>query len=153
MKNCYVEGTNMKYIIFEDGSLWSVTSKSYMKTWERNGYRRITLRIDGAKVNKSIHVLVAEAFLPKEKGLTIVNHLDGDKLNNHVSNLEWTTHSGNMLHAHRTGLISKERRKPNHLTKEDVAKIVSLKGIKSQEELSLEFGVSRSTIWRKHKNL
>ncbi len=52
-----------------------------------------------------VHRLVAFAFLPQHNQNEIfVNHLDGNKQNNHVANLEWTDKSGNMIHAYRTGL-------------------------------------------------
>lgn len=52
----------------------------------------------------SVHRLVAEAFLPKLEGKTIINHKDGNKQNNKVENLEWVTYSENTIHALRHGL-------------------------------------------------
>ena len=51
--------------------------------------------------------LVAEHFLDNPKELPVVNHKDGNKLNNDVDNLEWCSYSENSLHAHQTGLIQK----------------------------------------------
>lgn len=50
---------------------------------------------------KTIHSLVAEAFIPKVEGKKIINHIDGDKTNNHVSNLEWCTYSENIAHSYK----------------------------------------------------
>lgn len=47
----------------------------------------------------SVHRLVAQAFIPNNRNLPEVNHIDGNKKNNNVSNLEWTTHSQNMKHS------------------------------------------------------
>lgn len=57
-----------------------------------------------SRVRIHCHRLVADAFLERVAGLDCVNHLDGDKTNNHYSNLEWTTRKGNMKHAWETGL-------------------------------------------------
>lgn len=80
------------------------------------GYLMITIRNhEGAsRKHLRVHRMVAEAFIPNPKNLSEVNHLDGNKQNNHVANLEWTTHADNMSHAGNTELIS---RKPRTLGK------------------------------------
>jgi hypothetical protein len=73
------------------------------------------------QVVRQIHRLVAQAFIPKPKGKNVVNHLDLDPHNNHVSNLEWTDHSGNTQHAFAHG--ANKQGEEHHfakLTKEDV---------------------------------
>lgn len=65
---------------------------------------RVYLSRNGRKQPVMVHRLVAQTFLPNLEGLPVVNHLDGDPMNNAVTNLEWTTHSANCEHAVRTGL-------------------------------------------------
>lgn len=68
------------------------------------GYLAVTSKEQGVKRTLYLHRLVAEAFLGKPADANEVNHLDGDKTNNHVQNLEWTTHSQNLQHAAKCGL-------------------------------------------------
>lgn len=60
--------------------------------------------VGGKPNNRYVHRLVAELFLPEWDSELQVNHIDGDKWNNHVSNLEMVTPSQNILHAHKTGI-------------------------------------------------
>lgn len=73
----------------------------------RLGYLYATLCKQNVHVKRTIHQLVAVAFIPNAKYGDIVNHLDGNKLNNAVTNLEITTTQGNNLHAHKIGLMPK----------------------------------------------
>lgn len=61
----------------------------------RRGYYEIVTLINGIKIHKTIHRLVAEAFIPNPNNYEYVNHKDENKLNNNVSNLEWCTHKYN----------------------------------------------------------
>lgn len=68
-------------------------------TVNRDGYRLVLLSDGHKTLGKSVHRLVAQAFIPNPHNYTVVNHIDGDKLNNNVKNLEWCTHSENTLHS------------------------------------------------------
>lgn len=68
------------------------------------GYKRITISKDGEKKNFMIHRLVAQAFIPNPDNKPQINHIDGNKQNNNVTNLEWFTNGENQIHAWGTGL-------------------------------------------------
>ena len=68
------------------------------------GYKFVTLCGDNIHKNMFIHRLVACAFIPNPNNVPCVNHIDGDKSNNTVSNLEWMTYKENTRHAIETGL-------------------------------------------------
>lgn len=72
---------------------------------DRYGYHKVTL-CNGEQIRKytTVHRLVAEAFIPNSNNLSTVNHKDGNKLNNTVSNLEWASNKENIDHAWKNGL-------------------------------------------------
>lgn len=69
-----------------------------------SGYYRTKLCKNQTRKMFSVHRLVAEVFIPNPENKPQVNHIDGNRLNNHVENLEWATMSENVLHAYETGL-------------------------------------------------
>ena len=89
---------------------------------------------------------VALAYLPNPNNLPQVNHIDGVKENNAVSNLEWSTGSDNERHAHRTGLKT-GRGSANANAKLTAAQVIAIRASQaSVPELMEQFGISRSTI-------
>ena len=68
------------------------------------GSEIVDLRKLGSRKTMTIHRLVAEQFIPRILNKTQVNHIDGNKRNNEVSNLEWVDNSENQLHAYALGL-------------------------------------------------
>lgn len=77
--------------------------KTLIPTDNGNGYKLIRLCKKGKKQNKYIHRLVAEAFIPNPLNYKEVNHIDNNKANNNVNNLEWCTRSYNVKYSYRKG--------------------------------------------------
>jgi hypothetical protein len=96
--------------------------------------------------------LVAIAFIPNPDNLPLVNHIDGDKTNCVVTNLEWTDQSGNHKHAFRTGLrvcpVKGELQPLGKLSKTKVAQILELKGKMPQHKIAEKFGINQSNVSR-----
>lgn len=76
-----------------------------------NSYLQVSFSVQGKHKNKYVHRLVAEAFIPNPLGLPEVNHIDGNKRNNTVNNLEWVTRVQNIDHAISHKLIAIGSRK------------------------------------------
>lgn len=94
------------------------------------GYLRVTLSKDKKSKNKNIHRLVAEAFISNPRNLSCINHIDGNKLNNNINNLEWCTQKHNMQEAFKTGLVKIPRGKYNHRARKIIQKDLDGKVIK-----------------------
>lgn len=117
----------------------------------RHGYAFV---YTGAKQER-VHRLVAEAFLPNLENKLEVNHIDGNKLNNCVENLEWATHLENMQHAVRTGLHKLPFGENSRRAILDFEKVAYIRKhfIKRHHEFGLtglgkKFGVTPTTIAR-----
>jgi len=110
-----------------------------------DGYAMIDISNKQGKQTVKVHRLVALHFLGKPATKKYqVNHIDGNKLNNHVSNLEWVTHAENMRHAVVNGL------KPTKLTKNDVIQIRKLLKQKNMthKQIAKKFNVAQSIVAR-----
>lgn len=81
-----------------------LTGKVLIPTQNQYGYLIVSLYKNGTRYIKRVHRLVSVAFIPNPEGKPQVNHIDGDKSNNRVSNLEWATAKENCQHAYNAGL-------------------------------------------------
>lgn len=87
------------YKITDRGQVWSCESEQYVKPYDNGGYQEVDLKFEGVRVKGKLHRLVAHAFLaPPTAGQTEVNHIDGNRKNNTVENLEWCSHAENIQH-------------------------------------------------------
>jgi hypothetical protein len=78
-------------------------TKEICKKKHKTGYLNVVLCKNSEKKNKGVHRLVALAFIPNPNNYPCVNHIDTNKANNNVENLEWCTHSQNTQHAIKHG--------------------------------------------------
>lgn len=144
---------NPKYTISTTGEIYSTKRKISLKsTVDTSGYLRVGLWDTEEKKTKKylVHRLVALTYIPNPLNLPQVNHIDGDRFNNDISNLEWCTAGENQKHAYRIGLKGKKSGTLNGrsiLSNEDVLIIYQslLKGC-SSKELSTKFKIARSVI-------
>ena len=118
-----------------------------------DGYYSIGLRKDGKRFKAKIHRLIAQAFIPNPDNKPFVNHIDGNKQNNCIENLEWVTGSENVRHAWQIGLNKSQKGSKHHnakLTDEDVKFIRENYNPNDSEfsarKLAKKFGVIHSTI-------
>ena len=99
------------YFVTPEGEIWSVKRETPRLLAKRlhKGYYNVggdfgVTSKNTKRVTYSIHRLVAETFIPNPHNLTDVNHINGDKTDNSVSNLEWCSRRYNHLHARRIGI-------------------------------------------------
>ena len=99
------------YSITEDGVVLNKNGKTMCQWIDNVGYKQCNLYKDGKKKYVRVHRLVAELFVPNPNNLPQVNHIDGNKLNNHYTNLELVNNSQNTKHAFDNNLTSKVKLK------------------------------------------
>ena len=90
------------YEASSDGHIRNKKTKHVLREFVgKDGYLRT--QFDGK--TRTVHRVIASAFVPTENGKIFVNHIDGNKSNNAASNLEWCTREENIQHAYKYGLI------------------------------------------------
>lgn len=114
-----------------------------------NGYLQITYKLNGNKKVRYIHRLVAEKFIKNPKNLPQVNHIDGNKSNNSVENLEWVTALQNIHHAVDNNLTPSGLRSGNaNLTANEIGLFQEMidSGKYSSTDYMKRFGLSRHSV-------
>ena len=115
-----------------------------------DGYPQVRLYTNGKHKTRSVHCLVAEAFLGPQPEGHEVNHRDGLKHRNVPSNLEWVTHLENIAHAERLGLANRARGEQHGRAKITVAQVIEMRRLhalgKTRSELGKRFGVTPQNV-------
>ncbi len=150
--------TKNDYIIKPDGKISRKPIKQLVKTKNGSHYRiipskdmKLILRKDGyvevsmCGKKELLHRVIAEAFIPNPDNKPQVNHIDGDKRNNVVSNLEWVTSKENIDHAIKTKLtkLNDGSKQVKSITIYDKLNDVTIK-FNSQNEAGIYFGLNKN---------
>ena len=151
--NCKYE-LKYPYYVTEDGHIWSEYSQKFIRELpDKNGYLKVRLSsVDlpkGKQHAYSVHRLILENFNPVDGMEHLqVNHIDGDKTNNSITNLEWTTCEENISHAIKNNLRAKINGAAK-LTEEDVLNIIErLKNKETYKSIANDYNVCEETIAR-----
>lgn len=117
------------------------------------GYPAIQSNVDGARYTLYLHRILAELFIPNPDGKPSINHIDGDKANFALENLEWCSHKENMRHAFNTGLatapnVGPGEQSPSAKLNDDAVRDIKrrLRAGETHRSLATEYGISTGTI-------
>ena len=116
----YEYNKNPNYFVTKSGKIYSIYKKggngktdinsphllSYGE--DKDGYYRVVLSLNGKKKYMKVHTIIVEQFIGEIQSPKVVNHKDGNKKNNNISNLEIISIKENTIHAHKNGLTSNE---------------------------------------------
>ena len=155
LKYADVVGYEDYFMACSNGDIFSKrTNKILKQTTLKSGYATIATKIGGRQGKNicfRVHRLIALTFIPNPNNKDFVNHIDGNKLNNNVDNLEWATPSENTIHAVKTGLLVLPKGhevSTAKLTKEQVLQIRSLAGKYTIRDLGKMYNINHASISR-----
>ena len=137
-----IKGTDGRYEVSNCGRVRTLRrrAKVLTLTQQKSGYLYAMIEVDGKQCNRRVNRLVAQHFIANPRNHQEVNHKDGDKTNNHVSNLEWCTRSHNVKHSFDTGLKTPHRwtaEEREHISRQVKATIMRRRNVKKNSGLSI----------------
>ena len=141
------------YTLFvsKSGVVKNIKGKILATRKDKDGYNILRLTLNGKLIYRRLHRVVALAFIPNKYNKPCVNHLNGVKSNNNVSNLEWCTHAENNKHMFKTGLrriglhynVGSNQHKSKITTKD----VINIRGSKmNRKELAEKYNMSVTNI-------
>lgn len=122
---------------FKTGVKGYLMKERILKPGITEGYARVVLTKNGVRTTMKVHRLVAAAFLGEQKGLC-VNHIDSNRSNNNINNLEWVTHLENIRHAR------ENNRYPKTIISE--SQMIKIKEATSKKVICTESGVIYNSV-------
>lgn len=155
MKKIVSQNYELKYNYYvnEKGDIFSEKTQKILSTHlDKDGYVKVRLICNDGRHTFSVHRIVLENFSPVDNMMNLqVNHKDGNKTNNNLSNLEWCTCQENIKHAYLNDLRHSQKGENNNatvLTEENVKEIINLllKKEKTQKEIGKIFNVSEDVV-------
>ena len=124
------------YIISKTGSLYNTKSKRYVSTTVKNGYIRYNVNWS----RRNMHEVLADQFIPNPNKYNSIDHIDGNKLNNDLSNLEWCDIEENKKRAYNNGLTSVVKSMVTFIKDSESFTLLGL------DNASKVFGIKKSTL-------
>lgn len=123
----YIKIFNKEYMISDKGNVWSNKSDKMLKQFDNGyGYLRVSLTKNGKTKQYLVHRLVAETFLSKNSKDQCVNHIDENRKNNCLSNLEWCTYKHNANHGTKNIRMVKSRETSPKWLREQTIPVVAV---------------------------
>lgn len=142
-----LKGFEERYEIYNDGSIISLYTNKPICQWVDNvGYLQVSLKKDGKKYYRRVHRLVAEHFIPNPNNSPQVNHIDGDKTNNNINNLDWVDNKSNTQHGYDNNLYHSKHRNIKVAVYTKFGKYINT--YKSIRETAEKLNINRKTLSR-----
>lgn len=138
-RDVYIHGNKTNYLVSNKGNVKSLyRNKLLTQCTDKYGYKYVGIRYNNKTYQGLIHRLVAIAFIPNPEHKEQVNHIDGNKTNNSVINLEWATPQENMIHCYNTGLHDNRAISDKHgMNKYTIKQIKEICNLLQENKLSI----------------